>query len=428
VTEPDSRYQQHIARNYWWNFWASAIDGGSFSFLLSLLSPVVVLPYYVGQYTDSDLLLGAVYMLYALGRFLPQTLAANLIKHRARKKPFMIKMALLERVGLILMLLNTLIPPSLGSCWILLMFFGGYALLTFSLGFMSPAWLDFLAKAIYKRRGIFFGVLNTTGGILGIFGGIALRAVMARYSFPRNFTVAFGIAFVASLFSLAALLSYREVPSPFITARTSLLQHLRSLPSLLRRDSNFRHFISSRAVVGFADMALPFYAVYATRRIGDSAVQVANFNLTLMICQAMSTLLWGYLGDRKGYRLIYRLVTVTGFATAGLSLVVSSLGGYLLVFTLLGITLGGVLIADTNMVLEISPREQTPTYVGLMNTMVGPVMGLAPIVGGLLASRWGYSSVFIVAMAAQALGWVGMSILVKDPRCSQRSETSILRE
>ena len=97
-------------------------------------------------------------------------------------------------------------------------------------------------------------------------------------------------------------------------------------------------------------------------------------------------------------------------------------------FTLLGITLGGVLIADTNMVLEISPREQTPTYVGLMNTMVGPVMGLAPIVGGLLASRWGYSSVFIVAMAAQALGWVGMSILVKDPRCSQRSETSILRE
>ncbi|MGQ9456760.1 MAG: MFS transporter [Anaerolineae bacterium] len=416
TSEPSDAYQQRIAHNYLWNFCASTVDGGVFSFVMSLLSPVVVLPYYAGFLSRSALVPGAVYTFYALGRTMPQVVAANMTKHLARKKPFMVWMALLERAGIALIFVTTLLLPAEDTRGILTVFLMGYALLTLSLGFMSPAWLDFLAKAIYKRRGTFFGVLNATGGFLSILGSLAFTAMARRYPFPQSFTIAFGLALAVSSVSLAALAAYREVPSPFTAARTSLREHLESLPDLLERDRNFRFFALSRAAIGAADIAVPFYAIYALHHTQGSTLEVATLNLTLMVCQAVSTLLWGYLGDRRGYRLIYRLATATGFATAGLALVVSGLAGYMLVFLLLGITLGGLTIADSNLVLELSPRDQTPTYVGLMNLILGPVMGLAPLVGGLLASAWGYPALFVIAMFAQAIGWAGMTTLVRDPR------------
>ncbi|MGC8837718.1 MAG: MFS transporter [Anaerolineae bacterium] len=416
MSDPRTEYQQRVARAYRWNFCACTIDGGVFSFAMSLLSPVVVLPYYVKLLSGSEVLSGAIYTLYALGRSLPQIMAANMVKHRSRRKPFMIWMALLERGGIAVILLSTLLIQPSETSWSLMAFFGGYALLTLSLGLMSPAWLDFLAKAIYKRRGTFFGVLNATGGILSILGGIAFSALTRLYPFPFHFTAAFGLAFAVSLISLAALMAYREVPSPFLASSTSMGEHLRSLPALLRNDRNFRYFILSRAVIGVADAGVPFYAIYATRRIAGAASEVAAFNLALMISQAVSTLVWGYLGDRYGYRLIYRVAAVMGFATASLTLLVSDLSGYLLIFTLLGGTLGGLIIADSNLVLELSPREQTPTYVGMMNAVLGPVTGLAPLLGGVLATTWGYPAIFITAMIAQAAGWVGMSTLVREPR------------
>ncbi len=426
MSNSETEYQQRVARAYKWNFCASVVDGGVFSFTMSLLSPVVVLPYYVKLLSGSELLSGALYMLYALGRSLPQVVAANVIKHRSRRKPFMIWMALLERVGLAAILLSTLLIRGTDVSWSLAVFFSGYALLTFSLGFMSPAWLDFLAKAIYKRRGTFFGVLNAIGGMLSILGGIAFTVLTRSYAFPLHFTAAFGLGLAVSLISLAALAAYREVPSPFLAPRTSLGEHMRSLPALLREDRNFRNFIFSRAVIGVADVGVPFYAIYATQRVAGGAPEVAVFNLTLMASQAISTLLWGYLGDRRGYRLIYQIATATGFATAVLALVASDLGGYLLVFTLLGATLGGLVIADSNLVLEISPRAQTPTYIGMMNAVLGPVTGLAPMLGGALATAWGYPTVFAVAMGAQAAGWIGMSILVREPRDTQRPGVALV--
>lgn len=142
------------------------------------------------------------------------------------------------------------------------------------------------------------GVLNATGGFLSILGSLAFTAMARRYPFPQSFTIAFGLALAVSSVSLAALAAYREVPSPFTAARTSLREHLESLPDLSERDRNFRFFALSRAAIGKAPDRVPLdlggtvvtgIHIHAYRRFREALglppreVRIGNLNQQLAV-------------------------------------------------------------------------------------------------------------------------------------------------
>ncbi|MEM7032539.1 MAG: MFS transporter, partial [Chloroflexota bacterium] len=60
-----------------------------------------------------------------------------------------------------------------------------------------------------------------------------------------------------------------------------------------------------------------------------------------------------------------------------------------------------------------------PTYIGLTNTLLAPVITLAPLIGGWLADEAGYEVMFITTMIIASIGGILLTVWVKEPRHTQ---------
>ena len=72
--------------------------------------------------------------------------------------------------------------------------------------------------------------------------------------------------------------------------------------------------------------------------------------------------------------------------------------------------------SSLNIILEFSAPEDRPTYIGMTNTLLAPVLILAPLVGGTLATIFGFSTLFVVAALVAAAGALLLTLWVEEPR------------
>ena len=163
-------------------------------------------------------------------------------------------------------------------------------------------------------------------------------------------------------------------------------------------------------------MSAPFFTLAAIRRLGATDDQVGGFTLILVASQALTNLLWGFLGDKKGYKLLTALGATGQIMAALLAVWANSINLFYVVFALTGAALSLEMIASLNIVLEFGPTEERPTYIGLANTIRSPFLGLAPILGGIIADRFSLGSVFLTTAALVILGLLWLSFLVVEPR------------
>ena len=73
-------------------------------------------------------------------------------------------------------------------------------------------------------------------------------------------------------------------------------------------------------------------------------------------------------------------------------------------------------VSALNIILEFCEPEDRPTYIGLTNTLLAPVLILAPILGGWLATVAGYNGLFIVTLVVSLIGGLMMAFWVREPR------------
>jgi hypothetical protein len=71
----------------------------------------------------------------------------------------------------------------------------------------------------------------------------------------------------------------------------------------------------------------------------------------------------------------------------------------ILIFFFLGVTAQGIWLGFPNALLDISPDDNRPTYVGFMNTMIAPVLFL-PAIGGALIDYLSFAILFILSLLA----------------------------
>jgi len=102
----------------------------------------------------------------------------------------------------------------------------------------------------------------------------------------------------------------------------------------------------------------------------------------------------------------------------GLIVGISPWASYL-AFIFLGINFSTFMTSGMALLTEFAPAELRPVYVGLSNTLIGPFSFTAPIIGGILANRIGYKSMFLIAFILTLLGFFVMAFLVKEPRKTQ---------
>ena len=417
--------EQEIERYYHHNFVVNVLDFAFYYLGISFASFMTILPLYLSHLTTSTVLIGLLPALANTGWTLPQLFTANYVGRLSRKKPYILTMSAGQRLSFLLLGLAILCWPRAPTAASLTLFFLFISMYAFSGGLTDVAWQDFIAKLIpLHRRGLFFGVANSMGGVLGMLGAYGSSLVLERFPFPTDFAICFLLAFVILSLSWVSLALTREPPLPSAQPILTQKEYWRRLPGVLRGDKNFALYLLSRAVIILGGMAGGFITVYAVNRLQVPDRTAGWFTAALLIGQALGNPLLGLLGDRRGHKLVIELSTLLSALAMALTLVADSVSWFYLIFGLVGGASSGWL-SSMSITFEFCSPEDRPTYIGLSNTLLWPVITLAPVLGGWIASGWGYRALFAVALATGVAGWALLRWLVREPR--QMAEEQRLR-
>ncbi len=409
---------EQTTRNAPWNF---SVNTGDIIFItlgLSLISRETVLPVLISQLTDSRIAIGLLPAIWSLGYYLPQLLTANFTEGLRYKKPFvMLVGGLGERVPYLLIGLAVWFLAESSPAVVLVLLLAGVGIAGASAGIATPAWFDMIAKVIpIQRRGLWSGLGHGLGALLGVAGAYAVGRILDAYAYPHNFATLLFLAFLFVSISWVCLSLTREPPSTTTKERIPLIRYLGQLPAVLGRDRNYRRYLISRTVINLGAMATGFFIVYGRERFVLDGAGVGLLTGVLIGSVAVLNLIWGVTGDRVGHKAV---LTGAALAMAGaplVALLAPSTGWLVLTFVLLGAGMAGEQASSLNIILEFCAPEDRPTYIGLTNTLLAPVLILAPIVGGWLATIFGFPALFIVAALIASGGALLLALWVREPR------------
>ncbi|MEA3459136.1 MAG: MFS transporter [Chloroflexota bacterium] len=412
----DSAYDQEIERHYRHNFIVNVLDFSFYSLGLSFASLMTILPLYLSHLTTSTVLIGLIPALANTGWTLPQLFTANYVERLPRKKPYILAVSINDRLPFLILALSILWRPQAPAGASIVLFFVLLAMHSFSGGLVGVAWQDYIAKLIpLRRRGIFFGLANSLGGILGVLGAYASRPILERHPFPTGFATCFLIAFAAMACSWCFLSLAKEPARSGTKPRISHREYWRRLPTVLRQDRNFVLYLLSRAVIILGSIASGFITVYAVSRFRLPDQTVGWFTAALLIGQAISNPLLGHLGDRRGHKLVIELSTMIWALAMVVALAANSVAWFLLVFALTGCATSGWL-SSMSITFEFCASEDRPTYIGLTSTLLWPFLTLTPLLGGWLAGSLGYRGLFAISLVASMAGCALLHGAVREPR------------
>jgi MFS family permease len=362
-------------------------------------------------------LIGIIPAIQQVGYLLPQLLSANKAERLSRKKPFVVKVSVFERIPYFFVTLGIFLIPGAPDwvSYIILAFSIGIA--TGAAGIATPAWKAMLGKVIHPdRRGALFAFGLSVGGLLGIGGTFLARWFLESYEFPVSFAMCFLFSFIFQAISWLFLTFNREPARKPEIDEVSYRDYFRQLPRIIRTNRNFAFYLVSMLLIILGQMAVSFYIVYARTEFGVSDGFAANLTLVALVSQSAATPVLGAVGDRMGHKFLAELSCLFGIAALAIMIFVPSVNWIYLVFLLLNLGMSGLKISRGAITMEFSTEGQMPTFVALSGTLLGVPTFFAPILGGAVLDAFGYIPLFITALALSVSGVVTLKYKVAEPR------------
>ena len=408
------------------NFALGVVNGALYMLAESLIDPALVLTWFLARLSASNLLIGLVVPLRDVGWFLPQLFVAHYLARLPHKLPTYTAVSLIRGLAWLSMAIITLTQRD--PAILITGFFVLYVANSLASGWAGLPFMDIVAKTIpVQRRGTYFGTRLLIGGALSVAGSLVVRYALSE-QLGRTFPASVGqLMAMAALFAVTALLAFGFVVEPPGEVRevTSLSAHLGRAAGIPRRDRNFRSFLATRVMLMAAQMATPFFAVYASRELGAGPEMVGVYLAFNMTASLLSNLMWSRLSDWTGNRAVIRLAASLGLTmalvawlsgpldqTLGLTFIAAWL--FTIVFFVLGAFQSGIAVGGMSLLLEIAPTGDRALYVGLANSVLGVAL-LSTSVGGLLVDWLGYRGVFLLAAGCYAVGlWTATAM--HEPR------------
>jgi MFS family permease len=399
------------------------------------IPPTTVLVGLASQLTEDKTLIGVVGMTWSVTWFLPQLVAAHLVRSKRWQKPYLIIPSLVGRNGLLLMALWLLITQAqapLLTVWVLV---GCLALFNVCDAVAGVAWFDMLSRALSSRvRARVVSIGQVVGGVLGIGAGLIVERVLQPdgLSFPQNYAFIFGCAWVAMAISLAIISLLRELPMTEAEhAHAQQVDLLSSLKVALRSDGIFRRVLVVRVLTGIELMAASFYLVFAKEQFGLGDAITGVVNIALIVGGIVGIAAFGWLAERFTALSVVRSAAAMQFAAPALALAFALLGpvlraspavviaGFVIIFALRGAIEHSLVLGPVGYLLDNAPERQRAMYVGVINTL-GGVVALSPLLGGAWLDALSASGQPLVAYAGMfalvaALAGVGTWLSFRLP-------------
>jgi MFS family permease len=406
IKEKYPEYYKNIEFYYKSNFMLIILDSSFFSFSTALLSQDTILPFFIKNLTNSLAWIGLVPAIYYLGYYAPQLFGAYLIQGRSTRKWIIFWIAVAERIGIMFIALVAQTIGRLPSNSILALFLMAYSIFTITNGLIGPAYADFISKNIVYNRGLFYGFMNWLGGIIGFGASLTAKYIIDRLDYPHNLQSLFWLCFAASFISPFIIASFHETPFPEVSPSEPFSKFIYAIPRYINTYPQFMRFLITRSIVGLAFMANAFYAIYAVKHYDLDPGIVGVFTMIILFARSGMGFIWGWIGDHKGYKYVLMGASLLLGLEAALALLVNVSWVFYLIMFCVGGVYASIWIYDPNMVFRIAPPKETSRFIGTANTLLGPIMAIAPIIGGMIVDNISYEALFMVAFGLSAVGFV----------------------
>ncbi len=403
------------------NFVYFLIDSILFTLAMNIIGPTTVIPDFLRQLTNSEILIGLSGNLFTIGFTLPQLWVARYIVRHARKKWWFVGPNIPVRFVILLFAGLTIWVGRSQPGVILVGFFLAYGITAFGDGLVGVAWADLAGSSMNARwRARMFGlttiVVSVTMLLISPLIGVVLGA--NGLAFPNNYALIFGAAGLLFVLSILPCLFIHELPGgKAVETLPPLREFIPALGRVLRDDGPFRAFILVRVFTNLFMMASPFYIGYATVELGlSSEVAVPVLVAMTTIGSLIGALAYTWLGEHNN--LLYIRLALGSAALMPLCALLAAVPGQGLGpwplyvgFLLSGLAASSNLFAAfMNWTVDYAHADQRPIYVGLANTVSALSSLIAPFLGGTLAQQLGYRPLFVVALV---MALVGLSIALR---------------
>ncbi|MBL8055720.1 MAG: MFS transporter [Anaerolineales bacterium] len=411
------------------NFWLGVLNGLFFTLAETLIDPTLVLVAFVSRLTDSPVLIGLVAPLRDGAWFLPQFWLSGYVQSLPVKLTLYRRTAVARLITWGALAALTLAAPAPGVMLVgFFIAFGAYAIAS---GFGGLAFMEVVAKTVPpSRRVVFFAWRLFSGGLAGLGAAALVRWLLseaAPLAFPGNFSLLFGLGWIAAALGLAAFGLIREPPDVRPRPRVSAGIQLGRAWQALRADASFRRLIYVRSSLLLAGAAVPFFAVYVRTQLGGPPEMVGAYLSVYTVASLFTNVVLGRLAGRLGNR---RLLLVGVWASLAMTGLVAALAGaaagwgvsgptaaWWLVpaFALAGVRETSVGISGQPLLMEIAPADDRPLYLGFSNTLLGVVL-LSTGLSGVVVAALGFETLLGVSLAAGLLAWLAARRLQEPPR------------
>ena len=418
LTPDDHANERFVEANLKRNFIAHFAHGmlGMTGFRL-IYAPTFV-PNYLYLLTGSSLMVGLSQALQQAGAVLSPLLSASQIEDKKRIMPHATRNGLMMRIQLLSLALSgwLLSGPWLAGATIFFLFLLGY----YS-GAQRVSFQMLMAKVIpLRNRGRLQGYRNLAGGaIAAALSWWAGSTLIEKNVLGNGYATTFMLSFILTSLGLVVLAAVIHEPDNH-RARASmrLKDRLRELPALLA-DRNYKFFLIAQLLTTAGRIAMPFCILHAGEVMRLDGKALGLLSLAFLGADTLSNLVWGAMGDGKGFRLVYILSSILWIGAFLLMLVAKDQGGFVLGFIALGAALCGYSMSAQTLVLEFGSREDTPMRLALSTTAETSVATIGPIIGGVIATFYGFVPLIwlSVTLISAALGVIVLAVV--EPRHSK---------
>jgi len=328
-----------------------------------------------------------------------QLLFASFLHSRALKKPFLL-IGINARIIALALIAVTILSISRFSITAgLLIIYGELLLFTVSGAFAGISYVDIIGKSFsgdLRKKFFISKQFAATAGIL-------ISAVLARYilgvrDYPGNYFLLFAMASGVLLTASGGFWFLKERPAfeGKKRERITLGKTIRSIPGIVRTDSNVKNYILVSNLLGASIVLLPFYISLAKLRYSLDPALIGNLLLIQIAGMTAASFLWTRVVKKRGFKGVLYVFAGIGIILPAAAVLISKflpLNWYYPVFALSGMALSSQKITAEAVVIEISTDDNRALYTGIFGTF-NLTLALFPVIIGSVLGIVGYTSVF----------------------------------
>ncbi len=437
------------------DFVLGVINGALVNFGLAFIDPFTVLPVFITRLGGSGALVGLAAAFFGAGWFAPQVVVAREVESRRRVLGIYRVMAAVRIASFVVIAVAIFVMDPARPSAILAVVLAGFAFNALSAGVTGVPFLEVTSRLVPPTaRGRFFGLRRFTGGLLGVLAGAIVAAVLddparggaasgpvARavaalgldaLPFPRDYGALFMLGTVFAAAGYLAFCLVREPESPHVHPRRPLREVIADGMRLLRAMPTYRRFFVVRLCWQATAMAFPFYTPWAIAHLGLHESIVGLFVALWVGSAIVANVVWGWIADRFGNRLVLVLTATMSVAPPvallGLMAAGDAAPGRAAIvvvattFLVNGFARSGRFISNMTYLLEFVPQRRRAAYVGFLNSLSALFM-LSPLLGGVVFTWISPAALFGVAAVA-AVANAALSARLDEPRHSPPDEVS----